>query len=74
MEDNKILDVSDIAMFEIQDILGYGNDAKINSPSTIGVNWKWRMIDSDFDPELAKRIKEMSKIYGRYGNGQTEKK
>lgn len=66
--------VSDIAMFEIQDILGYGNEAKINSPSTIGVNWKWRMLDSDFDPDLAKRIKEMSKIYGRYDNGQTEKK
>ena len=65
--------VSDIAMFEIQDFLGYGNDAKINSPSTLGNNWKWRSIDEDYDEKLAKRIKEMSKIYGRYDNGQIEK-
>lgn len=65
--------VSDIAMFEIQDFLGYGNDAKINSPSTIGVNWKWRMVDADFDQSLAEKIKEMSKVYGRYNNGQIEK-
>lgn len=65
--------VSDIAMFEIQDFFGYGNESKINSPSTIGNNWKWRSIDSDYDDNLAKRIKEMSKIYGRYNYGQTEK-
>lgn len=66
--------VSDIAMFEIQDFFGYGNESKINSPSTIGNNWKWRSIDSDYDDNLAKRIKEMSKVYGRYNYGQTEKK
>ncbi len=62
--------VSDVAIFEIQDFLGLGNDSKINSPSTIGNNWKWRSKKEDFSDKLASDIKNMSKIYGRYNNAK----
>ncbi|MDO5047634.1 MAG: 4-alpha-glucanotransferase [Anaerococcus sp.] len=66
--------VSDLAIFEIQDFLAYGNESKINSPGSLGDNWKWRMVYDDFSEKLSEKIKEMSKIYGRFNNGQAEKK
>ena len=58
--------VSDLAMFEIQDFFEMGDESKINSPSTLGDNWKWRAKEEDFTDELAEKIKEMSRLYGRY--------
>ena len=63
---NLMASVSDIAMFEIQDFFGYGDETKINSPGTLGDNWKWRAKKEDFTDALALKIKEMSKLYGRY--------
>ena len=58
--------VSDIAMFEIQDFLELGDETKINSPGTLGENWKWRAKKEDFTDSLALKIKELSRLYGRY--------
>ncbi|MDO4662830.1 MAG: 4-alpha-glucanotransferase [Tissierellia bacterium] len=58
--------VSDIAMFQMQDFLELGNEARINRPSTLGENWKWRIDKDDLTEELSTKIKEMAKLYGRY--------
>ncbi|MBP2068874.1 MULTISPECIES: 4-alpha-glucanotransferase [Anaerococcus] len=58
--------VSDVAMYQIQDFFEMGDESKINSPSTLGINWKWRSKEEDFTDELAEKIKEMSRLYGRY--------
>lgn len=58
--------VSDLAVFEIQDFLELGNEAMINKPGTLGENWKWRVKKEDFTDSLAAKIREMSKLYGRY--------
>ena len=58
--------VADVAIFEIQDFFEMGDEAKINTPSTLGNNWKWRAKSEDFTDDLAKKIKEMSRLYGRY--------
>lgn len=58
--------VADVAIFEIQDFFEMGDEAKINTPSTLGNNWKWRARSEDFTDDLAKKIKEMSRLYGRY--------
>ncbi|NBH83062.1 4-alpha-glucanotransferase [bacterium C-53] len=57
--------VADTAIIPIQDYLGLGSQARINTPSTLGDNWKWRMKNGDFTQELAVRIREMTKLYGR---------
>ncbi len=57
--------VADTAIFPIQDYLGLGREAKINSPATIGDNWKWRLIPGKLDKDLAERMKEMAKVYHR---------
>ena len=40
--------VADLAIIPMQDYLGLGSEARINIPSTLGINWKWRMGNGDF--------------------------
>lgn len=57
--------VADTAIIPMQDYLGLGSEARTNIPSTLGINWKWRMKDGDCTEELAERIRSMAKLYGR---------
>lgn len=57
--------VADTAIIPMQDYLGLGSEARMNTPSTLGNNWRWRMKKDDFTKELAKEIKDMTKLYGR---------
>lgn len=57
--------VADTAIIPMQDYLGLGSEARINVPSTLGTNWKWRMKDGVLTDELAKRIKDLTKLYSR---------
>ena len=57
--------VSETCVIPMQDYLGLGAEARINIPSTLGTNWKWRMLPGQFTEELAERILEMTKMYGR---------
>ena len=57
--------VADTAVIPMQDILGYGNEARMNTPSTMGINWMWRMKDDVLSKELAEDLYRMTKIYGR---------
>ncbi|MCD7725214.1 MAG: 4-alpha-glucanotransferase [Clostridiales bacterium] len=57
--------VSDTCVIPMQDYLGLGEEARINIPSTLGTNWKWRMLPGQFTEELAERIYGMTKLYGR---------
>ncbi len=57
--------VASLAVIPMQDYLGLDSRARINTPSTIGDNWKWRMKDGDFTEELAEKIKELTRLYGR---------
>ena len=58
--------VAETAIIPMQDYIGAGSEARINHPSTIGANWKWRMKNSVLsNSELSKEIFEMSRLYGR---------
>ena len=57
--------VADTCIIPMQDYLGLGAEARINIPSTLGLNWKWRMLPGAFDEELALRIRKMTKLYSR---------
>ena len=49
----------------MQDFLNLGSSYRINTPSTIGCNWKWRMKPSAISSELEEKIFNMTKLYGR---------
>ncbi len=57
--------VAKLAVIPMQDYLGLGPEARINIPSTLGNNWRWRMGSGDFTTELAGKIDKMTKLYGR---------
>lgn len=57
--------VADTAIIPMQDYLDLGNEARINMPSSLGNNWKWRMDKNALSDELADKIYEMAKLYGR---------
>lgn len=59
--------VSETCVIPMQDYLGLGAEARINIPSTLGINWKWRMLPGQFTDELAEHILDMTKLYGRIG-------
>lgn len=57
--------VADTAVIPMQDYLELDNAARINTPSTLGGNWEWRMLPDAATPELAGRIRELVETYGR---------
>ena len=56
---------ADTCIIPVQDFLGLGSEARINMPSTLGDNWKWRMTKGAFSEELKEKIRHMTKLYGR---------
>lgn len=57
--------VAETVIIPMQDWLELDNAARINIPSTLGENWKWRMDSGMLSPKLARRIRRMTKLYGR---------
>ncbi len=57
--------VADTVIIPMQDWLELGSEARINLPSTLGENWRWRLTCDALDDKLAERIYRMTKLYGR---------
>jgi len=57
--------VGDLAIAQMQDFLGLGSEARMNIPSTLGSNWQWRVKKEKLTDDLANRIYDMTKLYGR---------
>ena len=57
--------VSDTAIIPLQDYLELGSEARINTPSTLGGNWEWRVAADACTPELSARMLELAQIFGR---------
>ncbi len=57
--------VAKLAVIPVQDYLGLGSWARINEPSTLGKNWKWRMKSDDLTDDLIKKCRMMAHWYGR---------
>ena len=57
--------VAKLCIIPMQDYLGLGAEARINTPSTLGNNWKWRMQKGEFKKNLSKKVFDITKLYGR---------
>ncbi|OUN93018.1 4-alpha-glucanotransferase [Blautia sp. An46] len=57
--------VADLAITPIQEFLCLGGEARINRPSTLGINWKWRLLKGQITHEITGRMYDMTKLYGR---------
>ena len=57
--------VAKLCIIPMQDYLGLDTNARINIPSTVGNNWKWRISSNVLTEELAEKIREITFLYGR---------
>lgn len=57
--------VANVSIALMQDFLNLGNETRINFPSTLGNNWKWRAKKGSYNVELADKIYRYTKMYGR---------
>lgn len=56
---------ADMAMTTIQELCGFSTEARINVPSTVGNNWRWRTLEEDFTAENAAYLDRMTEICNR---------
>jgi 4-alpha-glucanotransferase len=54
-----------MVIIPMQDLLGLGEEARMNYPSTSEGNWEWRISAKQFTQVLRKKILDLTEIYGR---------
>ncbi len=57
--------VADLAIVQMQDVLGLDDSARINTPSTVGANWRWRMKKGACTDKLAQKLRREMELYRR---------
>ena len=57
--------ISQMTIFPLQDILGFGNDCKMNSPGVASGNWKWRCSREFLTSDIAKNLRYSTRLFGR---------
>ncbi len=56
---------ANLCVIPMQDWLGLDDMARLNTPSTVGENWKWRLQQEDMSDTLCGDIRRMTVLYGR---------
>lgn len=57
--------IADVVILQMQDILQLGSEARMNRPSTVGVNWKWRFSDELLPEDRRSWIRTQTALYRR---------
>ncbi len=57
--------VANTAIVPMQDLLGLGNEARMNLPNSTEGNWKWRFEPNAIEDVLAERLRKLTRLYGR---------
>ena len=57
--------VANLVIFAVQDILKLGNWARMNTPSTLGTNWKWRVKKGELNDSHIKDMRYLASVFGR---------
>jgi 4-alpha-glucanotransferase len=60
-----MMSVADMAIITMQDLLGLGEDCRMNQPSTKAGNWGWRLLPHQVSDDLKSLLREMTELYGR---------
>ena len=57
--------VSNTAVAMLQDLIGLGNEARMNFPGKVGGYWRWRYLPHMLTQDIATRLRDMTELYGR---------
>ena len=61
--------IAALAVVPLQDLLGLGSEARMNTPGTADGNWTWRYRSSALTTHLRDRLKDLTHIHNRDQNG-----
>jgi len=57
--------VADLAILPLQDVLGLGSEARMNTPGRAEGNWRWRVRADQLTTPPLERLAELTELYGR---------
>lgn len=57
--------IADVVILQMQDILQLDSEARMNQPSTVGGNWKWRIMEDALPEERRSWIRTQTALYRR---------
>ena len=57
--------VADTVIVPVQDVLGLGNVARMNTPGIPEGNWKFRLLPGQLDDGRIEHLRHVTKLYGR---------
>jgi 4-alpha-glucanotransferase len=57
--------IADFALTPMQDVLGLGSEARMNTPSLDGGNWRWRLAPAEFTAELTSKLANLAEVTDR---------
>lgn len=57
--------ISRYSIFPLQDILGFGNDCKMNSPGSKKGNWRWRCAPRFLTKDISDWLYKQCELFGR---------
>lgn len=59
------MSVARLAVIPMQDLLGLGQEARMNMPSKSRGNWAWRCVEESLGAGVAERLEFLTRLYGR---------
>ncbi|MEE4243234.1 MAG: 4-alpha-glucanotransferase [Desulfopila sp.] len=54
-----------VCIFPLQDILGFGEDCRMNTPGTDTGNWLWRCSEEFLNDDIATWLRDLTVFFGR---------
>jgi 4-alpha-glucanotransferase len=57
--------VADLCIVPMQDVLGLGSEARMNTPSVYGGNWRWRLPPGQTTTELSDKLARLAEVTDR---------
>lgn len=59
--------IAKYAIFPVQDLLNLGTEGRMNVPGSPLGNWNFRYRDGLLNEDMAKSLKQMAELFGRFG-------
>ena len=57
--------VADLAIIPAQDVLGFGEKLRMNTPGTMQGNWGWKLLPARLNDEVLEQLRRLAGVYGR---------
>jgi 4-alpha-glucanotransferase len=59
---------ANLSIIPLQDVLGLGSEARMNTPSVYGGNWRWRLNSAQLTKEIAGKLAHLVELSDRLPN------